>query len=53
MRAELGIPESATVFGRLGGYESFDVDAALTDDGERALHFAADGCCGAAVGPSP
>lgn len=28
MRAELGIPPSATVFGRYGGYESFDIDCA-------------------------
>jgi hypothetical protein len=28
LRAELGIPPDATVFGRYGGYESFDIDAA-------------------------
>ena len=28
LRTELGIPLDATVFGRYGGYESFDIDAA-------------------------
>ena len=28
LRGELGIPPDATVFGRYGGYESFDIDAA-------------------------
>lgn len=28
LRAEYGIPPDATVFGRYGGYESFDIDAA-------------------------